>query len=69
MLMILKFFIKISARRPSDEGSVARHRLQWDPLPPNEVGRITQHIREGEGRKEESRDGEGITLDLIQENT
>ena len=22
------------------------------PLPPNEVGRIAQHVREGEGKKE-----------------
>ena len=27
----------------------------WSPLPPNEVGRIAQHVRKGEGRKEGSR--------------
>ena len=29
-----------------------------DPLPPNEVGRIAQHVRKGEGRKE-IREGRG----------
>ena len=35
-----------------DEGSANSHILKWGPLPPNEVGRITQHIRNGRGRKE-----------------
>ena len=39
-----------STKRPSDEGCVTSHSLKWGPLPPNEVGRITQHIREGEGK-------------------
>ena len=29
------------------------HRLKCGPYSPNEVGRIGQHIRRGEGRKEE----------------
>ena len=28
------------------------HLLRWVSLPPNEVGRIAQHVGEGEGRKE-----------------
>ena len=43
---------KISSRRPSDEGYATSHRLKLGPLPPNEVGRISQHVRKGEGRKE-----------------
>ena len=27
------------------------HRLNWDPLPPNEVGRIAQCVRKGGGRR------------------
>ena len=27
------------------------HRLKWGLSPPNEVGRIAQHVRNGEGRK------------------
>ena len=26
--------------------------LKWGPFAPNEVGRIAQHVRKGEGRKE-----------------
>ena len=37
-------------RRPFDKGCATSHRLNWDPFPPNEVGRIAQHIRMGEGR-------------------
>ena len=43
---------KTSARRPSDEGGCATcHCLNWNHFPPNEVGRIAQHVRKGEGRK------------------
>ena len=45
---------KISARRPSKEGCTTSNRLKWGPLPSNEFGRITQHVRDGEGRQEES---------------
>ena len=34
------------------------HRLKWGPFPPNEVGRIAQHVRKGEGKKE-GKDGVG----------
>ena len=27
------------------------HHLKWGPFPPNEVSRITQHVRKGERRK------------------
>ena len=39
-------------------GHATSHRLKWGPFPPNEVGRIVQHIRKGEGRKE-GKDGVG----------
>jgi hypothetical protein len=32
-------------------GCATSHRLKWDTFPPNEVGRIAQHVRNGEGRK------------------
>ena len=41
---------KTSARRPS-ESRVTSHRLKWGLLPPNEVGRIAELFRQGEGRK------------------
>ena len=31
--------------------------LNWGPLPPNEVGRIAQHVRKGEGRKQGKKGG------------
>ena len=31
-------------------GYVTSHRLKWGPLPLNEVGWATQHVREGEER-------------------
>ena len=47
-----------SARRPSDEGAVRPFiALKWGPFPPNEVGRIAQHFKTGEGRKK-GKDGE-----------
>ena len=36
-----------------DEDSETIHRLKWGPLPPNEVGRIAQHVKKGKGRKKE----------------
>ena len=41
---------KTSARRPSDEGCVTSLHLKCGPLPPNEVGRIAQHVKQREGR-------------------
>ena len=32
------------------KGCANSHRLKWGPFPPNEVGRIAQHVRKGEGR-------------------
>ena len=32
---------------PSEEACATSHNLKWDPLPPNDVGRIAQHVREG----------------------
>ena len=43
--------LKTSARRPSDSSYPTIHRLKWGSLPPNEVGRIAQHVSKGEGRK------------------
>ena len=33
------------------------HLLKLGPFPPNEVGRIAQHVMKGEGRKEIERTG------------
>ena len=54
---------KTSARRPSDQVYVTSHSHQMGSLPPNDVGRIAQLAREGEGRQE-GKDGEGINLYL-----
>ena len=35
-----------------DEGCATSHRLKWDTLPQNEVGRIAQLVRKSEERKE-----------------
>ena len=43
------------------KGLCDHHRLKWGSIPPNEVGRIAQHVRKGEGRKE--RDGVSIVYD------
>ena len=32
------------------KGCATSHRLKWRPFPPNEVGRIAQHVRKGEGK-------------------
>ena len=29
-----------------NKGCATSHRLKWGPLPPNEVGRIAQHVRD-----------------------
>jgi hypothetical protein len=44
--------ISLQLKRRSDEGYATSHRFNWSPLPPNEVGRIAQHVREAQGRKE-----------------
>jgi hypothetical protein len=38
---------------------VTSHRLKLGLFPPNEVGRIAQHLRKGEGKKE-GKDGVGL---------
>ena len=43
---------KTSARRPSDQSCATSHHLRWDPSSPNEVDRIAQDVRKGEGRKD-----------------
>ena len=42
----------ILARGPSDEGCATRHRLKRDPLPPNDLDKIAQNVRERKRRKE-----------------
>ena len=44
--------IYLTAEKSHLEGSLASYRLKCDPLIPNDIGRIAQHIMEGEGRKE-----------------
>ena len=39
---------KTSSRRLSNEGYTTSHRLKWNPLRPDGVGRIEQHARKGE---------------------
>ena len=31
---------------------MTNHHLKWGPFPPNEVSKITQHVRKEEGKKE-----------------
>ena len=45
----LRKFLEPVVRRPSDERWSSS---QIGTLPPNEISRITQHVRKGEGRKE-----------------
>ena len=35
-----------------DKETLNSHRIKWDHFPPNEVGRIVQHVTTGEGRNE-----------------
>ena len=39
-------------------GCATSHRVKWGPFSPNEVGRLTQHIRKGE-EKIEGKDRRG----------
>ena len=39
------------ALKPRKTPENLSHRLKWDPFPPNEVGRISQHVRKGEERE------------------
>jgi hypothetical protein len=39
-----------------DDSCVTSHRLKWDPLPTNEIDRITQDVVKGEGGKYEDFD-------------
>ena len=48
-----------SASRPSDKGCATSHRFKWGHLPADEVDRIVQHVRKGEGRYK------GIRSDII----
>ena len=43
---------KSQNKRSSDEGCATSYRLKWGPLHPDEVGRIAQHVGEGEGKKD-----------------
>ena len=43
---------------------MTNHHLKLGPLSLNDIGRITQHLREGE-RKEEKKDGEGYVQVVI----
>ena len=40
---------------------MSSHCLKWGPFPPNEIGRIAQHVREGEGRNQ----GKDILIWLV----
>ena len=43
---------------------VTSHHLKWGPFPPNEVGRIAQHVRK-DGHISECDLAENQTLDLL----
>ena len=43
----------------SDEGHMTSQHLKWGPLPPNDVGKIAQYFRKGEGRND-GKDGIGL---------
>jgi hypothetical protein len=40
-------------KRPPNEGSATNHCLKWSPFPPDDVGRIAQDVRDGEGRRKQ----------------
>ena len=44
----INLMIKESPRKPQPGD---HHCLKWGPLPPNYIGRIAQHIKNGQGRK------------------
>ena len=50
--------IWLTAEENPGKPQVGDPRLKWDPFPPNEVGRVPQHVRKGEERKE-GKDGVG----------
>jgi hypothetical protein len=45
------------------KGLWTSYRLKWGPFPTNEVGRMAQHIRKGEGRNERKDRESSITDD------
>ena len=47
--------------KPQLGDCVTSNRFKWGLFPPNKVSRIAQHVRKGEGRKEE-KDELGISL-------
>ena len=53
---------KISAGRSPDEGCATILRLKWDSLPPNDFGRIVQHDRKGERKKEATSERKGWAI-------
>ena len=50
----------LGVRRKTSARGASSHRLKWGPSPPNEVGRISQHVRKGEGRKKGWDGGVGV---------
>ena len=48
--------INLTAEENSEKPQLGdRHRLKWGPVPPNDVGRIAQHVGKG-------KDGDGNVL-------
>ena len=59
--IILNNVLKITLENATYTNHLS-HRLKWGVFLPNEVGRITQHIRKGEGRNEG--ENRGIVLGI-----
>ena len=51
-LLAFALQLRKTSARSLMKGLCEQSCLQWGAFPPNEVGRITQHVRKGEGRKE-----------------
>ena len=64
----MAFILWLITSRRSEEGSATSHRLKWGFLPRNEVGRITQPVRNGIRRKEEKDGWHLILTAMYKEN-
>ena len=56
---LLAFTLRLSEECPRKSQLGDHHHLKWGPLPPNYIGRIAEHVRDGEGKKEKGKDREG----------
>ena len=54
---------EITPEKPQLEDCATSDRLKWGLVPPNEVGRIAQHVRKGEQKRR--RKGRGMVIKSI----